>query len=95
MQDILSKNMYKIRQKTMNYTNKYNLPDDSPTREILIRRHASVRRSLRAESLREPVSLLVQVSVTPPPAGPPPAGPPPDLHLTSTWPSPDLHLTST
>ncbi|XP_035496359.2 sodium/hydrogen exchanger 2-like [Scophthalmus maximus] len=53
MHDILSRNMYKIRQKTMGYTNKYNLPDDSPTREILIRRHASIRRSLRAESFRE------------------------------------------
>ncbi|XP_068575532.1 sodium/hydrogen exchanger 2-like [Cebidichthys violaceus] len=53
MQDILAKNMYKIRQKTMSYTNKYNLPDDSRTREILIRRHASIRRSLRAESFRE------------------------------------------
>ncbi|XP_049919204.1 sodium/hydrogen exchanger 2-like [Epinephelus moara] len=53
MHDILSKNMYKIRQKTMAYTNKYNLPDDSRTREILIRRHASIRRSLRAESFRD------------------------------------------
>ncbi|XP_042369376.1 sodium/hydrogen exchanger 2-like [Plectropomus leopardus] len=53
MHDILSKNMYKIRQKTMAYTNKYNLPDDSKTREILIRRHASIRRSLRASSFRE------------------------------------------
>ncbi|XP_033932856.1 sodium/hydrogen exchanger 2-like [Pseudochaenichthys georgianus] len=54
MHDILSKNMYKIRQKTMAYTNKYNLPDDTRTKEILIRRHASIRRSLRAESVREP-----------------------------------------
>uniref|UniRef100_A0A8C4IWV4 Sodium/hydrogen exchanger n=1 Tax=Dicentrarchus labrax TaxID=13489 RepID=A0A8C4IWV4_DICLA len=54
MHDILSKNMYKIRQKTMAYTNKYNLPDDSRTREILIRRHASIRRSVRASSFREP-----------------------------------------
>ncbi|KAI4831562.1 hypothetical protein KUCAC02_001098, partial [Chaenocephalus aceratus] len=46
--------MYKIRQKTMAYTNKYNLPDDTRTKEILIRRHASIRRSLRAESFREP-----------------------------------------
>ncbi|XP_074521127.1 sodium/hydrogen exchanger 2-like [Halichoeres trimaculatus] len=53
MHDILSKNMYKIRQKTMAYTNKYNLPDESKTREILIRRHASIRRSLRAESFHE------------------------------------------
>ncbi|XP_036946253.1 sodium/hydrogen exchanger 2-like isoform X1 [Acanthopagrus latus] len=53
MHDILSKNMYKIRQKTMAYTNKYSLPDESQTREILIRRHASVRRSVRAGSFRE------------------------------------------
>lgn len=44
--------------KTMGYTNKYNLPDDSPTREILIRRHASIRRSLRAESFREMVGVF-------------------------------------
>nr|AEL79514.1 Na+/H+ exchanger isoform 2c [Myoxocephalus octodecemspinosus] len=53
MHDILSNNMYKIRQKTMGYTTKYNLPDDSRAREILIRRHASIRRSVRAESFRE------------------------------------------
>ncbi|XP_034533960.1 sodium/hydrogen exchanger 2-like isoform X2 [Notolabrus celidotus] len=53
MHDVLSKNMYKIRQKTMGYTSKYNLPDDSKTREILIRRHASIRHSVRAESFRE------------------------------------------
>ena len=38
---------------TMAYTNKYSLPDESQTREILIRRHASVRRSVRAGSFRE------------------------------------------
>ncbi|XP_073318246.1 sodium/hydrogen exchanger 2-like [Pagrus major] len=53
MRDILSKNMYKIRQKTLAYTNKYNLPDDSRTREILIRRHVSIRRSVRSGSVRE------------------------------------------
>uniref|UniRef100_A0A673A173 Sodium/hydrogen exchanger n=1 Tax=Sphaeramia orbicularis TaxID=375764 RepID=A0A673A173_9TELE len=53
MHDILSKNMYKIRQKTLAYTNKYNLPDESQNREILIRRHASIRRSLRPGSCRE------------------------------------------
>uniref|UniRef100_A0A3Q1G3Y4 Sodium/hydrogen exchanger n=1 Tax=Acanthochromis polyacanthus TaxID=80966 RepID=A0A3Q1G3Y4_9TELE len=53
MHDILSKNMYKIRHKTIAYTNKYNLPDNSRAREILIRRHASIRRSLRPGSLRE------------------------------------------
>lgn len=58
MHDILSKNMYKIRQKTTAYTSKYNLPDDSRTREILIRRHASIRRSLRAESFREPAQNI-------------------------------------
>ncbi|XP_062270909.1 sodium/hydrogen exchanger 2-like [Scomber scombrus] len=54
MHDILSKNMYKIRQKTMAYTNKHNQPDNNPAREILIRRHASIRRSMRAGSVREP-----------------------------------------
>uniref|UniRef100_A0A8C5GJJ5 Sodium/hydrogen exchanger n=1 Tax=Gouania willdenowi TaxID=441366 RepID=A0A8C5GJJ5_GOUWI len=53
MHDILAKNMYKIRQKTTAYTNRYNLPDNSQTREILIRRHASIRRSLGSGSLRE------------------------------------------
>ncbi|XP_054915187.1 sodium/hydrogen exchanger 2-like [Poeciliopsis prolifica] len=53
MHDILSKNMYRIRQKTTAFTSKYSLPDESQTREILIRRNASVRRSLRAESFRE------------------------------------------
>nr|WRO44050.1 sodium/hydrogen exchanger 2c [Rachycentron canadum] len=57
MHDILSKNMYKIRQKTMAYTNKYNLPDESRTREILIRRHASIRRSIRAGSFHEMPAL--------------------------------------
>uniref|UniRef100_A0A3P9PMK9 Sodium/hydrogen exchanger n=1 Tax=Poecilia reticulata TaxID=8081 RepID=A0A3P9PMK9_POERE len=50
MHDILSKNMYRIRQRTTAFTSKYGLPDDSQTREILIRRHASIQRSLRAES---------------------------------------------
>ncbi|KAM4560462.1 sodium/hydrogen exchanger 2-like isoform 2-T2 [Odontesthes bonariensis] len=53
MHDILSKNMYKIRHRTMAYTNKYQLPDNSRAREVLIRRHASIRRSLRAGSFRE------------------------------------------
>ncbi|XP_072304370.1 sodium/hydrogen exchanger 2-like [Eucyclogobius newberryi] len=47
MQNILANNMYKIRQKTMAYTNKYKLPDDSHAREILIRRHTSLRHSRR------------------------------------------------
>ncbi|KAM6986245.1 sodium/hydrogen exchanger 2 [Aplochiton taeniatus] len=49
--DILSKNMYQIRQRTMAYTSKYSLPNDSRTKEILIRRHASIRRSLRPGSI--------------------------------------------
>ncbi|CAI5638477.1 unnamed protein product [Oreochromis niloticus] len=52
MHDLLAKNMYKIRHRTMAYTNKYTLPYHSETREILIRRHASIRRSLRAESFQ-------------------------------------------
>uniref|UniRef100_A0A3B4UEU6 Sodium/hydrogen exchanger n=1 Tax=Seriola dumerili TaxID=41447 RepID=A0A3B4UEU6_SERDU len=62
MHDILSNNMYKIRQKTMAYTNKYSLPDESRTREILIRRHASIRRSLRPGSLREMPALNIPKS---------------------------------
>lgn len=42
----------------MAYTNKYNLPDESRTREILIRRHESIRRSIRPGSLREQVRLF-------------------------------------
>ncbi|XP_077426646.1 sodium/hydrogen exchanger 2-like isoform X1 [Vanacampus margaritifer] len=53
MHDILSKNMYKIREKTMAYTNKLNQPANNRAREILIRRHASIRRSLRSASFRE------------------------------------------
>ncbi|XP_062861399.1 sodium/hydrogen exchanger 2 [Trichomycterus rosablanca] len=47
MHDILSKNMYNIRERTVSYTNKHALPNDSRAREILIRRHTSIRRSLR------------------------------------------------
>ncbi|XP_056157564.1 sodium/hydrogen exchanger 2-like [Lampris incognitus] len=54
MHDILAKNMYKIPQKTMGYTTKHNLPDNSHAREILIRRHSTVRRSVRASSIRYP-----------------------------------------
>ncbi|KAF7652359.1 hypothetical protein LDENG_00097950 [Lucifuga dentata] len=54
MHDILSKNMYKIRQKTLAYTSKYTLPDNSRAREILIRRHPTIRHSIRAGSFREP-----------------------------------------
>ncbi|XP_061533376.1 LOW QUALITY PROTEIN: sodium/hydrogen exchanger 2-like [Phycodurus eques] len=53
MHDILSKNMYKIRERTMAYTNKFNQPENIRAREILIRRHASIRRSLRSTSFRE------------------------------------------
>ncbi|KAM6979293.1 sodium/hydrogen exchanger 2 [Tautogolabrus adspersus] len=55
MHDILSKNMYKIRQRTVAFTNKHALPNDSQTKEILIRRHASIRRSLRPESFQTSV----------------------------------------
>lgn len=52
MHDVLSKNMYKIRQRTTAYTSKHALPNDSSTKEILIRRHASIRRSLKPGSFR-------------------------------------------
>ncbi|XP_037542472.1 sodium/hydrogen exchanger 2 [Nematolebias whitei] len=58
MHNILSKNMYKIRQRTVAYTTKYALPNDSQPREILIRRHTSVRRSLRPGSFRSEVSMM-------------------------------------
>lgn len=53
---------------TLAYTNKYSLPDDSRTKEILIRRHASIRRSVRAASFRElvglcPIVILVNLFV--------------------------------
>uniref|UniRef100_A0A8C5GJ85 Sodium/hydrogen exchanger n=1 Tax=Gouania willdenowi TaxID=441366 RepID=A0A8C5GJ85_GOUWI len=56
MHDILSKNMYKIRQRTVAFTSKHALPNDIQTKEILIRRHASVRRSLRPGSFQSSVS---------------------------------------
>ncbi|XP_036453511.1 sodium/hydrogen exchanger 2 [Colossoma macropomum] len=52
MHEILSKNMYKIRERTVSYTNKHALPNDSRAREILVRRHTSIRRSLRARSFQ-------------------------------------------
>uniref|UniRef100_A0A3Q2D8C1 Sodium/hydrogen exchanger n=2 Tax=Cyprinodon variegatus TaxID=28743 RepID=A0A3Q2D8C1_CYPVA len=52
MHKILSKNMYKIRQRTVAFTSKHALPNDSQPREILIRRHASIRRSLRPGSFQ-------------------------------------------
>ncbi|XP_073702051.1 sodium/hydrogen exchanger 2 [Garra rufa] len=51
MHELLSKNMYKIRQKTLSYTNKHTLPNDITAREILMRRHTSLRHSFRAGSL--------------------------------------------
>ncbi|KAF4109401.1 hypothetical protein G5714_010474 [Onychostoma macrolepis] len=50
MHELLSKNMYKIRQRTVSYTNKHTLPNDMTAREILMRCHTSLRRSLRAGS---------------------------------------------
>ncbi|CAL8387939.1 unnamed protein product [Gadus morhua 'NCC'] len=56
MHDLLSKNMYKIRERTLAYTNKNALPNESQSKEILIRRHASIRRSIRPGSFQnEPV----------------------------------------
>ncbi|KAM4558700.1 sodium/hydrogen exchanger 2 isoform 1-T1 [Odontesthes bonariensis] len=55
MHDILSKNMYKIRQRTVAFTSKHALPNESQTKEILIRRHASIRRSLRPGSFQSSV----------------------------------------
>ncbi|XP_061580604.1 sodium/hydrogen exchanger 2 [Cololabis saira] len=52
MHNVLSKNMYKIRQRTVAYTGKHTLPNDSQSKEILIRRHASIRRSLRPGSFQ-------------------------------------------
>uniref|UniRef100_A0A672ZEK8 Sodium/hydrogen exchanger n=1 Tax=Sphaeramia orbicularis TaxID=375764 RepID=A0A672ZEK8_9TELE len=57
MHDILSKNMYKIRQRTVAFTGKHALPNDTQTKEILIRRHASIRRSLRPGSFQTTVSM--------------------------------------
>ncbi|KAM4561178.1 sodium/hydrogen exchanger 2 [Fundulus diaphanus] len=55
MHNILSKNMYKIRQRTVAFTSKHALPNDSQPREILIRRHASIRRSLRPGSFQSTI----------------------------------------
>lgn len=41
---------------TVAYTGKHTLPNDSHTKEILIRRHASIRRSLRPGSFQTTVS---------------------------------------
>ncbi|XP_012732890.2 sodium/hydrogen exchanger 2 [Fundulus heteroclitus] len=53
MHDILSKNMYKIRQRTTAFRGKNTLQDNNHAREILMRRHASIRRSLHGQSFRE------------------------------------------
>ncbi|XP_043987890.1 sodium/hydrogen exchanger 2 [Gambusia affinis] len=55
MHDLLSKNMYKIRQRTVAFTSKHALPNDNQPREILIRRHASIRRSLRPGSFQSTI----------------------------------------
>ncbi|XP_018605428.1 sodium/hydrogen exchanger 2 [Scleropages formosus] len=52
MHDLLSKNMYQIRQRTVEYTKKSALPNEAKAREILIRRHASLRHSFRAGSVQ-------------------------------------------
>ncbi|KAL4656954.1 sodium/hydrogen exchanger 2-like [Arapaima gigas] len=53
MHDLLSKNMYKIRQRTVEYTRKSTLPNNTRAREILIRRHASLRRSIRSSGVNK------------------------------------------
>ncbi|XP_028991556.1 sodium/hydrogen exchanger 2 [Betta splendens] len=51
--DILSKNMYKTRQPMAAHTRKHALPSESRDKEILLRRHASIQRSLGPGSLRD------------------------------------------
>lgn len=51
MHDILSKNMYKIRQRTVAFRGKHALPNDRQTKEILIRRHTSIRRSFQTSAV--------------------------------------------
>ncbi|KAJ8013282.1 hypothetical protein DPEC_G00051630 [Dallia pectoralis] len=60
MHDILSKNMYKTRQQTTEYTTKHSLPNDSRTKEILIRRHTTIKRSLRLGSAQRPEEAMNQ-----------------------------------
>ncbi|XP_056321035.1 sodium/hydrogen exchanger 2 isoform X2 [Danio aesculapii] len=48
MHELLSKNMYKIRQRTVSYTNRHSLPNNNIAKEILMRRHTTLRRSLRS-----------------------------------------------
>uniref|UniRef100_A0A3Q3J363 Sodium/hydrogen exchanger n=1 Tax=Monopterus albus TaxID=43700 RepID=A0A3Q3J363_MONAL len=58
MHDILSKNMYKIRQQAVSFTSKHALPNDSQPREIVIRRHNSIRRSLQSHGFHRGVSTI-------------------------------------
>nr|XP_014346279.1 PREDICTED: sodium/hydrogen exchanger 2 [Latimeria chalumnae] len=54
MQDMLSRNMYQIRQRTLSYT-RHSLPrstNERQAKEILIRRHHSMRESMRQNQLR-------------------------------------------
>ncbi|KAK6485397.1 sodium/hydrogen exchanger 2-like [Huso huso] len=46
MQELLSKNMYKTRERTLTYT-RHSLPNETRTKEILLRRHSSIRKSMR------------------------------------------------
>ncbi|MGH0141584.1 UNVERIFIED_CONTAM: hypothetical protein FKN15_004587, partial [Acipenser sinensis] len=55
MQELLSKNMYKIRERTLTYT-RHSLPNETRTKEILLRRHSSIRKSMRkADTWQTPV----------------------------------------
>ncbi|MEE6470342.1 hypothetical protein FKM82_008935 [Ascaphus truei] len=54
MRDVLTKNLYKIRQRTLSY-NRHNLPvgsNEKQAKEILIRRRHSMRESLKKNSLK-------------------------------------------
>uniref|UniRef100_A0A3Q0SXE6 Sodium/hydrogen exchanger n=1 Tax=Amphilophus citrinellus TaxID=61819 RepID=A0A3Q0SXE6_AMPCI len=66
MREILSKNMYKIRERTVAYRGKHALPNDSQTREILIRRHASIRRSLQSGSFQSMHLITTLLFFSPP-----------------------------
>ncbi|XP_041114806.1 sodium/hydrogen exchanger 2-like [Polyodon spathula] len=50
MQEILSKNMYKTRERTLTYT-RHSLPNETRKKEILLRRHSSIRKSMRKDGL--------------------------------------------
>ncbi|KAK0151591.1 Sodium/hydrogen exchanger 2 [Merluccius polli] len=53
MRDNLSKNLYKINQRTTAWTNKDGLHENRQAREILMRRHHTIRRSVRMGSFRD------------------------------------------